>query len=275
MHSGFKLPANTREDFFIGGGRFAEPQEQPLELAYVVLLIGQRGRAELQVNLQPYRLARGDVLVLAEDSVVRVSSQSADFACHRYLLDRSMAAEVAALLPNSLFAYLHHSPLYPSSGPLRGFLRAWEAQAAMLDGQGAEYRRRMLINHLQNLFLWLCAHLDLDARAQNDCSRPEALCWKFWELIARHCRQQRDVAFYAELLHVTPYYLAQQSRKYFNDAPKTLIDRQVVLEIKKQLAQTSRSVQQIADDLHFADASYLGKYFKRLTGQGLSQYRKG
>lgn len=82
------------------------------------------------------------------------------------------------------------------------------------------------------------------------------------------------MAFYAGLLHITPFYLSQLSKKYFNDAPKTLIDRQVVLEIKKQLGQPRKSVQQIADELHFADASYLGKYFKRHTGLGLSEYRK-
>lgn len=268
------LAGSGTEDFFIGCCRFDEHQGHPLALAYVVVLVCEQGDAELEVNFQPYKVTKNDVLVLAEDSIALVRHKSDDFSCRCYLLNRAIAAEVAAVLPNSLFAFLNHSPFFTVDTPFLAFLQAWELQAGIIQDHGSNYRRRMLVNHFQNLFLWICERVDLQCITKNDYSRPQALCWRFWELVAVHCRQHREVAFYAGLLHVTPYYLAQLSRKYFNDAPKTLIDRQVVLEIKKQLLQPRKPVQQIADELHFADASYLGKYFKRHTGLGLSQYRK-
>ncbi|MQA54129.1 helix-turn-helix domain-containing protein [Pseudomonas sp. MC042] len=269
------LTESGAEDFFIGCCRFDGDQGHPLALAYVVVLVCQQGSAELEVNFQPYKVMENDFLVLAEDSIAWFRRRSDDFACRCYLLNRAIAAEVAAALPNSLFAFLNRSPLLCANRQFQAFLQAWENQASIIQEQGADYRRTMLVNHFQNLFLWLCASVDLQSVTRNDFSRPEALCWRFWELIAVHCGQQREVAFYADLLHVTPYYLAQLSRKYFNDTPKTLIDRQVVLEIKKQLAQPRKAVQRIAEELNFADASYLGKYFKRHTGLGLSQYRRG
>ncbi|MBC2657578.1 AraC family transcriptional regulator [Pseudomonas sp. MSSRFD41] len=269
------LTVNGCEDFFIGCCRFDGDQGLPLALAYVVVLVCQQGSAELEVNFQPYKVTENDFLVLAEDSIAWFRHRSDDFACRCYLLNRAIAAEVAAALPNSLFVFLSRSPFLRANRQFQAFLQAWERQAAIIQEQVANHRRVMLVNHFQNLFLWLCERVDLQSVTSNDFSRPEALCWRFWELIALHCRQQREVAFYAGLLHVTPYYLAQLSRRYFNDAPKTLIDRQVVLEIKKQLAQPRKPVRRIAEELNFADASYLGKYFKRHTGLGLSQYRKG
>ena len=262
------------EDYVIGESQFSGEVGHPLALAYVVVLVCQDGSAELEVNFQPYRMMKGDFLVLAEDSIALITSKSEDFSCTGYRLNRSAAAEVAAVLPSSLFVFLNRFPFFRPDQGLSAFLQAWESQLAMIQGQCSSYKRVMFINHLQNLFLWLCAEVDLEAGTKNDYSRPEAICWKFWELISAHCKQHREVAFYAGLLHITPFYLSQLSKKYFNDAPKTLIDRQVVLEIKKQLGQPRKSVQQIADELHFADASYLGKYFKRHTGLGLSEYRK-
>lgn len=59
-----------------------------------------------------------------------------------------------------------------------------------------------------------------------------------------------------------------------NDAPKTLIDRQVILEIKRLLANTQNSIEQIAEILHFTDPSYLSRYFKKQTQMTLSEFRK-
>ena len=105
-------------------------------------------------------------------------------------------------------------------------------------------------------------------------SRKAKLCWQFWALITQHCKQQRDVKFYAKQLAITPFYLSQIVKDFFNDPPKALIDRQVVLEIKAQLERGILSIQGIADELNFEDTSYLCRYFKRHTGMTLSEFRK-
>ncbi|MGL4673358.1 MAG: helix-turn-helix domain-containing protein, partial [Wohlfahrtiimonas sp.] len=115
---------------------------------------------------------------------------------------------------------------------------------------------------------------DLTIAESTKHTRKEMICWQFWELIHQHCHQERAVAFYANLLSITPYYLSQLTQDLFNDAPKTLIDRQVILEIKKLLTQTKQSIEAIADTMNFNDPSYLCRYFKRHTGISLSQYRK-
>lgn len=144
-----------------------------------------------------------------------------------------------------------------------------------IESQPHHYKRVMITNQFQNLFSWLSEKsAKVDIKASTDYSRQKAICWKFWELIFEHCKQQREVALYADLLNITPYYLSQLTKKFFNDAPKTLINRQVVLEIKRQLTEPKRSMQQIADNLQFTDASYLRKYFKRQAGIGLTEYRK-
>ncbi|WP_313387380.1 helix-turn-helix domain-containing protein [Achromobacter aegrifaciens] len=264
------------EDLAIGLNSFDEQVGHPLALAYVVVLICREGSAEWEVNFKPHRMKKNDLLVLAEDSIALIKRKSDDYSCACYLMNRSIAAEIAHALPNSLFSFLSRSPFFAAEKLSPRYSKAWEGQAALIHEQCVTYQRTMIVNHVQNLFLWICEKTDgLGAGMRNDFSRSEAVCWKFWELISMHCVQQRGVAFYAGLLHITPYYLSQLSRRFFNDAPKTLIDRQVVLEIKKRLTQPRKSVQEIAEELHFADASYLGKFFKRHTGVGLTDYRKG
>lgn len=262
-------------EFRTGHSRLDGADNQLLSLSYIVLLICQTGSAEFEVNFRRYQMQKDDFLVLYDDSIAFMKSKSADFSCSYYLIGRSMAADIAHGLPNELFLFLSRHPFFTAEANTVSFLPLWEQMAARLQEQALQYQRAILINQFQNLFLWLSQKTTgFDITEKNDYSRQEALCWKFWELIFLHCRRQREVAFYAGLLHVTPYYLSQLTRRFFNDAPKTLIDRQVILEIKKQLLQPKRSMQQIAEDLQFTDASYLSKYFKRHTGMGLTDYRK-
>ncbi|OAT54598.1 helix-turn-helix domain-containing protein [Providencia heimbachae] len=110
-----------------------------------------------------------------------------------------------------------------------------------------------------------------------DClenSRKAQLCWKFWALVTEYCKARRDVQFYAQKLAITPFYLSKITQDFFNDPPKALIDRQVVLEIKALHDVGKLSIKQIAEQLNFEDTSYLCCYFKRKTGMTLSEFKK-
>lgn len=253
---------------------FSDMPPHPLALAYVVVLVCQDGEAELEVNFQPYSVKKHDFLVLAEDSIAFVKEHSEHFLCSFYLLQRSIAAEVAYALPNHLFSFLNASPYIAASSEVEAFVSAWELHVQQVFARESSYHRQMLINAFQNLFFFVSEQADTQQeQLRNDYSRQEMLCWRFWEMLATECRQHRDVAFYANALHITPYYLSQLTRRFFNDAPKTLIDRQVILEIKKELRQSHQSIQQIADALDFVDPSYLSKYFSKHTGMGPTEYR--
>ena len=110
--------------------------------------------------------------------------------------------------------------------------------------------------------------------SQDKHSRQEQYCWRFWELIGVHAKQERSVQFYAKQLAITPYYLAKICDEILNDAPKTLIDRQVILEIKRELMNTGHSIERVAEQMNFNDPSYLARYFKKHTGVGLREFRR-
>lgn len=274
MKTIYQLFDSGAEGVSIGRIEFNGEIERPIPLAYVAVLICQQGSAEWDVNFHPYRVEKNDFFVLAEDTVALVKSRSDDFSCNCYLISRSIAAEIADGLPTGLFIYLCRSPFFRQDRHLLAYQVAWEKQAEAIQTHCTTHKRAMNVNHFRNLFLWICERVgDFNEVASSDFSRPEAICWKFWELVSTSHKCQRSVEFYANRLHVTSYYLSQLTKRFFGESPKALIDRQVVLEIKKQLAQRGKSVQEIAEDLCFADASYLSKYFKRHTGIGMTEYR--
>ena len=247
----------------------------PLPLSYIVVMICLEGRAIINIGFQKQAIKANDILILGDDMMTILSQKSANFRLFYCLLDKSFASEIAYSLSNTLFAFLHENPVCHPPKEQYEALNRWTQQLKYIDNHYSEHRKLMLKNHLQNLFFAITelipAHFSI---AKKEFSRKEKLCWQFWELIGKHCLEHREVAFYANKLNITPFYLSQITKQFFNDAPKALINRQVTLEIKALLMHTSLSVNELSIKLHFDDPSYLCRYFKRETGKSLSSYRK-
>lgn len=262
-------------DYIWEKNKFTDHLNQPLSLAYCTLVLVKQGHADLTIQFKPYHLKAGDLLILADDQLVMVQNKSPDFSCHYCAFNRNFASEVAYRLPNSLFAYLNLVPLLSPAADQLDLIQMWEDQTDFIMQSTNTYQRILLCNHLQNFFLILAEIVDRNQQLpQNEHSRKEELCWRFWEMIAKHSQTQREVAFYAQALNITPYYLSQLCRQIFNDSPKTLIDRQVILKLKGLLKTSSLSIQTIADQMNFNDTSYMCRYFKKHTGYTVRQYKK-
>lgn len=258
-----------------GTTTFSEQLNYPLSLSYLVVCIGLSGKATLTVNFTDYVITPNTLVVLSSDDIVLVQEKTADFQGYIYGIERALASEIAYHLPHTLFGFLHDNPVLQTTKEQRKQLEFWKLQLNYILEQPSKYLDRIACNHFQNLFLHLAGYMgEYDQFKKKKFSRKEELCWKFWDLIGQHAKTNREVAFYADLLHITPFYLAQISKSHLNDLPKDLINRQVILEIKNLLNTTDKSIGSIAEELSFVDPSYMGRFFKRETGLSLSAYRK-
>lgn len=260
--------------FAIGYWGFAQDLGQILKLPYLTLLICNQGRAVFEINFKKYIVKKNDIIVLYDDSIAIPKAVSKAFFCSYIQLEKNLAAEVAYQLPNHLFAFLQHTPVCKPKKIDHNAMKHWQSQTFFMLENAAESASILLRNQLQNFFLTLTARLPEETQvAKSSYSRQQMLAWRFWEMVGEHCKQHREVAFYAKQLSITPFYLSQITKNCFNDAPKTLIDRQVILEIKALLTNKQLSIKRIADQLSFDDPAYMCRYFKRHTGTTLTAAR--
>ncbi len=73
---------------------------------------------------------------------------------------------------------------------------------------------------------------------------------------------------------ITPKYLSETVKQISKRTPNEWIDKYVTLEVRVQLKNTAKSIKEIAEDMHFPNQSFLGKYFKEHSGMSPSEYRK-
>ncbi|WP_333820831.1 helix-turn-helix domain-containing protein [Ohtaekwangia sp.] len=104
-------------------------------------------------------------------------------------------------------------------------------------------------------------------------TRKEDLVIRFADLVSKHVREQRKVQFYADCLNVTAKYLTETVKEISGKSAGQVIDDFVIVECKLLLENQDHSIAQIASVLNFANPSFFGKYFKRLTGLSPKEFR--
>lgn len=97
---------------------------------------------------------------------------------------------------------------------------------------------------------------------------------KFKPLLEEHFITHRQVSFYANELVLTPSVFTKKSREFYGKSPSHLIQDRVILEAKKLIHLTRKSMKEIAAILNFKDEHYFSRYFKKKTGITPSLFRE-
>ncbi len=113
----------------------------------------------------------------------------------------------------------------------------------------------------------------LIARSAGLSGRGSVLYSDFIRLLGKHYRTNRDVAYYADRLNVTPRYLSQVTHNISGRAPKAIIDQTLTDAITAELDTTRHTIQQVAFSFGFTSQSQLATFYKKQTGQSPSEHR--
>lgn len=96
----------------------------------------------------------------------------------------------------------------------------------------------------------------------------------FMQLVEQSDGRIRRVDEFASMLNVTPKYLSRLLKETMNRGPSDIISLLTMKAIERRLRFTDMTMQQIANDLNFANPSFFGKYFKEHTGMTPMEYRR-
>ena len=93
-------------------------------------------------------------------------------------------------------------------------------------------------------------------------------------LVEKHFKSLTKVADYALLLHKSPKTLANIFHKYIDKTPIKIINERRLLEAKRLLKYTDKTIQEISSELNFKDIQSFSHFFKTRLNQSPSNFRK-
>ena len=94
------------------------------------------------------------------------------------------------------------------------------------------------------------------------------------EVTIGHARREREVAFYADKLCITPKYLSQISRTITRLPASQWITYYATFELVTLLNDSSKTLTEIIDLMNFGTASFFSRYARKTLGKSPSEYRQ-
>ncbi len=96
-------------------------------------------------------------------------------------------------------------------------------------------------------------------------SHEQTIFDRFIQLVNLHCREQHQIAYYADRMCLTERYLGTIIKQTSGETAKEWIDRALITHAKVLLRHSDKTVVEISEELCFPNPSFFSKYFKRLT----------
>lgn len=94
------------------------------------------------------------------------------------------------------------------------------------------------------------------------------------DYIDENLSQPLSLSLFAEIAHMNPFYFSTYFKKYTTMSPSQYVLRSRVNQAKKLLAETDRTILDIACYCGFNSTANFNKAFKKATGKTPSEYRE-
>lgn len=243
----------------------------------LTLILCTQGSRTLQINFAEYTLVQGSLALLYPKSMWREIDTSDDFKACYFSIKGTSAKEWNTFIDLdtifSLSAYISKHP-YTTLSPEE--TRIIEEYLHLLQN-----RCEAKVNAIVLRFLLSAFTLELnriftirEKSERSKISRQEDILWKFLALLKQYHKEERTVNFYADKLCISPKHLSSVIKQMSHKTAHELIADFVTISAKRMLKTTTLSIQEISDELNFANQSFFGKFFKQNTGLSPSEYRK-
>ncbi len=93
------------------------------------------------------------------------------------------------------------------------------------------------------------------------------------DYIELHFKTKHSASDYAEALNISPKALAKITKSYFNKTLTNLISERIIIEAKRELYLTNKTVKEIAYELGYEDEYYFSRFFKTNADISPQMYR--
>ena len=251
----------------------------PCRIPGIMVCLCQAGSFTVDINLTNYEVTSNSFLVAFPDQIMQLTSRSDDFEGHIIVISTEYMEKTFQSFRDffpilfSLKANQKVTLQPDEAAQIKSYFVAIHNK--ILD-QRPRFKLEVLRGMVYTLFYDLFALINTETQEINgrSKSRKDVIFEKYMREVLKHYKTERSVAFYADKLCLTAKHLSSVVKEMSGKTASEWIERFVILEARALLKSSDMSIQQIAEQLNFANQSFFGKYFKHHMGISPKEYRK-
>ena len=250
-----------------------------------VIILCMAGKIRFEYDGTEIQLQKNDMFLYMAHSVACNFMISPDFNCRQIWFTRSELFNINIYNGTSLsdMAQLKLHPVIHFTADdvalfdtyFKLLCRKMSDCSSLLQ---ADIVRSLLGTLMLELLSMMRRHADLSSDIDHSADQTpnfhkKRIIDQFMRLLEQSDGRIRRVDVFASQLNITPRYLSAILKEVMNRRPSVYIQLFTMKAIEHRLRFTEMTMQEIAYDLRFPNASFFGKYFKDHAGMTPLEYR--
>lgn len=262
------------------GNETQDPEfSAPMRMNAMLIVVTTQGSSRFCLDYVPYTMGDNQLITIFPSHTIQLADVSPDFEAKMVVISKSFMESYLDKRGPSMIHYfkLAKDPcteleakdkalLLENIGSLQKKIRD---RSHFLRKESLQIGVLGFLIELGNIFMG-----KKDGLLPQELTRKEELLNKFLELLFIHCKEEHQVAFYADKLCISPQYLSLILKERTSRSASKWIDEALMTEAKILLKAPNKTVQQVANALNFSDQSTFGKFFKKHMKMSPLEYRK-
>ena len=257
---------------------FSELLHKVIPVAGCTLLLCTEGCALGTSHFEPVAIRSGTLVPLFTHSRVVMERISSRFSCRFVEMSDPAIADFTVNFNSPVFwDFLYRHPVFTIEMSAQQLAEEWFVRMEWItktfDG---DICQQLVYSELHNLFIAIEQRIAqlFPPEIHDEKSAVWSIPDRLTALLDQHIHHERSVKFYASELCLSPDYLNKVCHRLMKTSTKALINDTVIYELKRYLAETDLTVEQIAAQMNYDNVSYLCRFFRNATGQSMMEFRR-
>jgi len=254
---------------------YAEPYVSP----YLVVVICHQGYSRGKYDLKPIEFKAHDFSVVYPGHPIMATETSDDYRATLIIHSTSLYDEIRPHLAYG-DSYLFHSQPYFHLCE-EHYLCICDCAKLLKSVSSLDFamRKKIIINLIDVMSNLGCIFRQTEDTTTthqpgNNNTATRSLVSEFYDLLALHYKENREVRYYAKLMCLSPKYFGSLIKKEMGISAGQCIAHYVAIHAKLLLRyHPNLNIQQISHQLGFSDPPSFSRYFKSATGLTPKEFR--
>ena len=270
LSEGIFIGRMSSEDFHLYE-QFGGPNsmKKPHRDGYHLFCLQERGTTTIEIDFQKYIIGPSSVIFIHQDQV------------HRTLLLKNATVSIWAMSNENIDPeYLNllediapAKPLVLQNEALSVISEAVSLSLKLSERKDEKLYRSLLIGSCNTLIGLVISQYLVRSKPLDKLSRYEVVTKAFKALLERNFVTSKSPTEYAQQLNISPSYLNECVKNTTGHSVSSNIQQRVILEAKRLLYHSDRSVKEIATELGYDDHPYFSRLFSKVTGMTALAFR--
>ena len=252
------------------------------QLQHTSIFFCLSGEALFTIDGQKYRFTPGQIIICPTGSNILLLDITSDFSSRLLGISKHIwLGARSSMPPEAVQAIECRTHQGGNSNLEKEFLGNIFRQIDILDIEASsndgdmDYCRQNVTLAINSLLLYIqrISKAHHSQAKEQIIENKDKLFHEFRVLLTNNFREDRSVQFYADKMGISTRHLNAICQRASGQNAKEIIDHFTIIELEVSLIYTHKSFQELVNEFHFPDQSYLNRYFKRHTGFSLSEFR--